>query len=67
MSVFHGVIKCYIRHITNYNFNLENEKDIISIISQSLNIKDEEQLFFIAIIIKIVFILLKKLMLRIKD
>ena len=46
MSVFHGVIKCYIRHITNYNFNLDNEKDIISLICNTLNIKDEEHIVF---------------------
>ena len=46
LSIFHGVIKCYIRHLTNYNFNLENEKDIISIICNTLNIKDEEHIIF---------------------
>jgi hypothetical protein len=30
LSIFHGIIKCYIRHITNYNFSVKNETDIIS-------------------------------------
>lgn len=45
LSIFHGIIKCYIRHITNYNFIFENKTDIISEIIQELKIKDEE--FFI--------------------
>jgi len=45
LSIFHGIIKCYIRHITNYNFILENKADIISEIIQELKIKDDE--FFI--------------------
>ena len=45
LSIFHGIIKCYIRHITNYNFNVENKADIISEIIQELKIKDDE--FFI--------------------
>ena len=46
LSIFHGVIKCYIRHITNYNFTLENTTDIISLICNILNIKDEEHIIF---------------------
>ena len=46
LSVFHGIIKCYIRHITNYNFHLENETDIISEICENLRIKDESYIIF---------------------
>ena len=46
LSIFHGVIKCYIRHITNYNFTLENTTDIISLICKILNINDEEHIVF---------------------
>ena len=46
LSVFHGIIKCYIRHITNYNFNIENETDIISEICENLKIKDESHIIF---------------------
>ena len=46
MSIFHNIIKCYIRHITNYNFSLGNETDIISEICQSLNIADESHIVF---------------------
>ena len=46
LSIYHGVIKCYIRHITNYNFNLENATDIISLICNTLNIKDDEHNIF---------------------
>ena len=46
LSIFHGIIKCYIRHITNYNFNLENETDIISEICADLNINDESHIVF---------------------
>lgn len=46
LSIFHGIIKCYIRHITNYNFHLENETDIISEICENLRIKDESYIIF---------------------
>ena len=46
MSIFHNIIKCYIRHITNYNFSLGNETDIISEICQCLNIADESHIVF---------------------
>ena len=46
LSIFHGVIKCYIRHITNYNFNVENTTDIISEICHNLNINDDEHIIF---------------------
>ena len=46
LSIYHGIIKCYIRHITNYNFNLENETDIISEICALLNINDESHIVF---------------------
>ena len=46
LSVFHGIIKCYIRHITNYNFHIENETDIISEICENLRIKDESYIIF---------------------
>ena len=46
LSVFHGIIKCYIRHITNYNFDLKNETNIISEICENLRIKDESYIIF---------------------
>ena len=46
LSVFHGIIKCYIRHITNYNFHLENETDIILEICENMRIKDESYIIF---------------------
>ena len=46
LSVYHSIIKCYIRHITNYNFNLGNATDIISLICNNLCIKDEEHIVF---------------------
>ena len=46
LSIYHGVIKCYIRHITNYNFNLENAQELISLICNTLNIKDDEHNIF---------------------
>ena len=46
LSLYHGIIKCYIRHITNYNFNLENETDIIPEICENLRIKDEANIIF---------------------
>ena len=39
-AIFHDIIKCYIRHITNYNYKLENKGDIISEICAELRIKD---------------------------
>ena len=48
LSIFHGVIKCYIRHITNYNFNLngKDSTDIISDICSNLKIDDNEYVVF---------------------
>ena len=46
LSIYHGVIKCYIRHITNYNFDLENANDIISLICHNLHINDDEHIVF---------------------
>ena len=46
LSIYHGVIKCYIRHITNYNIHLENTTDIISLICNDLNINNEEYIIF---------------------
>ena len=46
LSIFHGVIKCYIRHITNYNFNVENTTDIISEICHNLKINDDDHIIF---------------------
>ena len=46
LSIYHGVIKCYIRHITNYNFNLDNATDIISLICSNLHIKDDDHIIF---------------------
>ena len=46
LSIFHGIIKCYIRHITNYNFSFGNKTDIISEICEKLNIKDESHIIF---------------------
>ena len=46
LTIYHGVIKCYIRCITNYNFNLGNAADIISLVCNNLHIKDEEHIFF---------------------
>ena len=46
LSIYHGVIKCYIRHITNYNYYLENSIDIISEICHSLYMSDEEHITF---------------------
>ena len=46
LSLYHGVIKCYIRHITNYNFDLENTSDIISEICNTLFINDVEHIAF---------------------
>ena len=48
LSIFHGVIKCYIRHITNYNFNLnaKDSTDIISEIFSNLKIDDNEYIVF---------------------
>ena len=46
LSIFHGIIKCYIRHITNYNFSVKNETDIISEICSKLNITDNSHIRF---------------------
>ena len=46
LSIFHGVIKCYIRHITNYNFSLDSKADIISEICANLNITDDSHVIF---------------------
>ena len=48
LSIFHGVIKCYIRHITNYNYNLnvKDSTDIISEICSNLKIEDNEYIIF---------------------
>ena len=46
LSIFHRIIKCYLRHITNYNFNTENRTDIISEICSKLNITDESHIVF---------------------
>ena len=46
LSIFHGIIKCYIRHITNYNFSVGNETDIISEICANLHINDEAHIIF---------------------
>ena len=46
LSIYHGIIKCYIRHITNYNFNFENTTDIISEICSDLKINDDEYIVF---------------------
>ena len=46
LSIFHGVIKCYIRHITNYNFNVENTTDIYSEICHNLKINDDDHIIF---------------------
>ena len=36
LIIFNDIIKCYIRHITDYNFKLENKEDIISEICNNL-------------------------------
>lgn len=46
LSIFHAIIKCYIRHITNYNFSVKNETDIISEICSKLNITDNSHIIF---------------------
>ena len=46
LSIFHGIIKCYIRHITNYNFSVRNETDIISEICSKLNITDNSHIVY---------------------
>ena len=46
LSLFHGIIKCYIRHITNYSFSAGNETDIISEICSTLNLTDESHIIF---------------------
>ena len=48
LSIYHGVIKCYIRHITNYNYNLnvKDSTDIISEICSNLKIDDNEYIVF---------------------
>ena len=46
LSIYHGIIKCYIRHITNYDFYLENAMDIISLICNNLFIRDDEHTIF---------------------
>ena len=46
LSIYHGVIKCYIRHITNYNFNLVNSVDIISEICSNLKIDNQQHSIF---------------------
>ena len=46
LYIYHGVIKWYLRHITNYNFNLENSIDLISEICLNLNIYSQEHSIF---------------------
>ena len=42
LSIFHDIIKCYIRHITNYNYKFENKVDIIIEICNVLHLMDDE-------------------------
>ena len=44
--LFHDIIKCYIRHITNYNYQLENQSNLISEICADLQIRDEKYNIF---------------------